>query len=188
MNLVRNRPVMHAGPGGGGGSPGRAARTRLAAILAAALLSAGGGGAAAGWLDGLFRSSPAEDARAAGVTETAEEVTIPLKSLDPGKALFLALESGGRTLYYFVLKSPNGRYRAALDACDVCYRMNRGYRQEGDQMVCNNCGMKFPCDRIGEVKGGCNPHPLPFRIEGGNMVIRKSDILAGRDYFPRKRS
>lgn len=175
--------------GNRGSRAGGAARPRTAAFLAAVLLSAfAAGTAGAGWLTDLFRSSPAEDARAAGVTETAEEVRIPLRSLDPGKALFLVLESGGRKLYYFALKSPNGKYRAALDACDVCYRMNRGYRQEGDQMVCNNCGMKFPCDRIGEVKGGCNPHPLAFRIEEGNMVIRKSDILAGWDYFPRKRS
>jgi uncharacterized membrane protein len=55
-------------------------------------------------------------------------------------------------------------------------------------MACNNCGQTFPSDRIGEVKGGCNPHPLANRIEGGHMVIRKADVLAGKDYFARKRS
>jgi uncharacterized membrane protein len=188
MNDVANLRGTDTRSGEGGRPSVRAARIRLAALLAAALLSVAGGVASAGWFTDLFRSSPAEEAKAAGVTETAEEVAIPLKSLDSGRALFLVLESGGRQLYYFALKSPDGKYRAALDACDVCFRMNRGYRQEGDQMVCNNCGMKFPCDRIGEVKGGCNPHPLAFRIERGNMVIRKADILAGWEYFPRKRS
>jgi uncharacterized membrane protein len=142
----------------------------------------------AGMLDGLFKKSAAESAKAAGVVETADAVRIPLKTLDSGKALFLSLESEGRQMYYFALKSRDGAYRAALDACDVCYRTNRGYRQEGDQMVCNNCGQKFACDKIGEVKGGCNPHPLARGIEGQNLVIRKADIAAGKDYFARKRS
>ena len=142
----------------------------------------------AGVLDGILKKSSAENAKAAGVVETAEAVKIPLKALDSGKALFLSMESEARQLYYFALKSPDGAYRAALDTCDVCYRTNRGYRQELDQMVCNNCGQKFACDRIGEVKGGCNPHPLAHKEEAGFMVIRKADIVAGKEYFARKRS
>lgn len=142
----------------------------------------------AGVLDVLFRIPPAEKAKSAGVVETADTVKIPLKALDSGKALFLSLDSEGRQLYYFALKSPDGAYRAALDACDVCYRMNRGYRQELDQMVCNNCGQKFASDKIGEMKGGCNPHPLARGIEGQYLVIRKAEIVARKDYFARKRS
>ena len=142
----------------------------------------------AGMLNGLFKKSPAESAKASGVVETADVVRIPLKALDSGKALFLSLESDGRPLYYFALKSPDGAYRAALDAWDVCFRTNRGYRQEGDQMVCNNCGQKFDCNKIGVIKGGCNPHPLAHKEEAGVMVIRKSDIVAGKEYFARKRS
>ena len=159
------------------------------AIMVAVVLLAGVGSLAySGVFSGFFKKSPAESAKAAGVLETAEVVKIPLKALDSGKALFLSLESEGRQLYYFALKSQDGAYRAALDACDVCYRTNRGYRQEADQMVCNNCGQKFACDKIGEVKGGCNPHPLAHKEGAGFMVIRKADIVAGKDYFARKRS
>jgi len=142
----------------------------------------------AGMLDGLFKKSPAETAKAAGVVETADAVRIPLKALDSGKALFLSMESEGRQYYYFALKSQDGAYRAALDACDVCFKSNRGYRQEGDLMVCNNCGQSFPSNRIGEIKGGCNPHPLARGIEGQDLVIRKADIFAREDYFARERS
>lgn len=171
--------------GKAGGIGNRIGWSIVAGLLLAAVFVAV---AEAGLLDGLFRKSPAEAAKTAGVVETADQVKIPLKALDSGKAIFLETESEGRTLYYFALKSSDGAYRAALDACDVCFRMNRGYRQEGDLMVCNNCGQTFPSNRIGEVKGGCNPHPLANRIEGGQMVIRKTDILAGKDYFARKRS
>jgi uncharacterized membrane protein len=142
----------------------------------------------AGMLDGLFKKSPAETAKAAGVVETADAVRIPLTALDSGKALFLSLESDDRRIYYFALKSRDGAYRAAFDACDVCFKSNRGYRQEGDLMVCNNCGQTFPSNRIGEIKGGCNPHPLARKIEGQDLVIRKADILAREDYFARARS
>ncbi len=142
----------------------------------------------AGVLDVLFRISSAEKAKSAGVVEMADAVKIPLKALDSGKALFLSLDSEGRQLYYFALKSPDGAYRAALDACDVCFKSNRGYRQEGDLMVCNNCGQTFPSKRIGEIKGGCNPHPLARRIEGQYLVIRKADIVERKDYFAQKRS
>lgn len=142
----------------------------------------------AGLLDGIFRKSTAEIAKSAGVVETADEVKIPLDALNPGKALFLRHEIEGRQLHYFALKTSDGAYRAAFDACDVCFRMNRGYRQEGDMMICNNCGQAFPSNRIGDAKGGCNPHPLPRKVEGQHLVIKKSDIAAGKDYFQRKRS
>jgi uncharacterized membrane protein len=159
------------------------------AIMVAVVLLAGIGSLAySDVLSDLLKKLPAGSVKAAGVVETADAVRIPLKALDFGIALFLSLESGGRQLNYFALKSRDGTYRAALDACDVCYRTNRGYRQEGDQMVCNNCGQKFACDKIGEVKGGCNPHPLARGIEGRYLVIRKADIVAGKEYFARKRS
>ena len=159
------------------------------AVMAVVVLLGGFGSLAhSGVFSDLFKKTPAESGKAAGVTETSDAVKIPLKALDSGKALFLSMASEGRQLYYFALKRPDGAYRAALDTCDVCYRTNRGYRQEGDQMVCNNCGQKFACDKIGEVKGGCNPHPLAHKEEAGFMVIRKADIVAGKDYFAGKRS
>src|SRR3989304_33859 len=88
-------------------------------------------------------------------------------------------EEGRRHL----LRRGGGADRAALDACDVCFRTNRGYRQEGDQMVCNNCGQKFACDKVGEVKGGCNPHPRAHKEAAGGMVIRKVDIVAWQGNF-----
>jgi len=144
--------------------------------------------AQAGLFDGFLKKSPAETAKAAGVVETADKVKIPLKALDSGKALFLQQDFGGRQLYYFALKSSDGVYRAAFDACDVCFRKNRGYRQEGDIMVCNQCGQTFPSTKINEIKGGCNPAPLSRKVEGQYLVIQKADMAAGKEYFPFKRS
>jgi uncharacterized membrane protein len=42
--------------------------------------------------------------------------------------------------------------------------------------------------KINEVKGGCNPAPLARKVEGQYVVIEKTDIAAGKGYFPGKRS
>ena len=179
---MEKSPAKKTGGSCCGGSHG----TRLATVVI--LLLAGFAALGyAGVFDGLLKKSPAESAKAAGAVETADAVKIPLKAIDSGKALFLSMESEGKPLYFFALKSLDGKYRAALDACDVCFRKNRGYRQEGGQMVCNNCGQKFASNQVGEIKGGCNPHPLAHREEAGFMVIRKADIVAGKEYFAGKR-
>lgn len=163
-------------------------RTRLSIAAGVLLLAGFVTIAQAGLFDGILKKSPAEIAKAAGVVETADQVKIPLKSLDSGKSLFLASAAGGRELRYFALKSSDGQYRAAFDACDVCFRANRGYRQEGDLMVCNQCGQSFPSLKVNEIRGGCNPAPLTRQVAGGYLVIKKSDLAAGKDYFPGKRS
>jgi uncharacterized membrane protein len=163
-------------------------KIRVGIVVAILLLAGVAAIAQVGLFDGIFKKSPAEIAMSAGVVETADAVKIPLKALDSGKALFLQQEVDGRQLYYFALKSSDGAYRSALDACDVCFRSNRGYRQDGDLMVCNNCGQTFPSARIGEVKGGCNPHPLARKVEGQYLVIKKTALAAGKDYFLRKRA
>ena len=118
---------------------------------------------------------------------TAEDglFTYPLSLFDDGKARHFqyADAAGNVTVGYFILKSTDGVVRAAFDACDVCYREKKGYRQNSDSMVCNNCGQQFRTDLINEVKGGCNPAPLERLMDGKQLVIRERDILAGARYF-----
>lgn len=185
-SIGRHGTMKHACCGG----EGAAGRFPWIAVLliGALILSAGFAKVAgAGWLGDIFQKSPAASAKVAGVVETADEVKIPLKALDSGKAIFLQAKIGGKEIHYFAVKSSDGAYRSAYDACDVCFRANRGYRQEGDLMVCNNCGQSFPSVRVNEVKGGCNPSPLARTVEGEHLVIRKADIAAGGPYFVRGR-
>ena len=102
---------------------------------------------------------------------------IPIKKIDDGKAhYFKARAEDGIDVKFFVVKSADGVIRAAVDACDVCYRSGKGYVQEGDLMVCTNCGQKFPTNRINVIKGGCNPAPLERNVQGKNLVISMADI------------
>jgi len=117
------------------------------------------------------------------VRATGGAVSIPVAKVSDGKAHFYAFNAGGKTIKFFVIKSRDGVIRTALDACDVCYQSKKGYSQEGDYLVCNNCGQKFHSTRVMDVKGGCNPSPLPRTIAGSNVVIREADLAAGAKFF-----
>jgi uncharacterized membrane protein len=110
-------------------------------------------------------------------------VSIPLTQINDGKAHFFTIRSDGADVRFFVLKSTDGVVRAAFDTCDVCYRYNQGYRQEGDFMVCNACDQRFRSDQVNEIKGGCNPAPLERTIVGDKLVIAEADIGQGAWYF-----
>ncbi len=111
-------------------------------------------------------------------------VEIPVSAIDDGKAHFFSYRAATGPVDFFVLRSHDGVIRTAFDACDVCYREKMGYYQEGDVMVCRNCGQKFSSDRINEVKGGCNPAPIDRRVSNGTLIIAADDLAAGARYFP----
>lgn len=113
-----------------------------------------------------------------------EQVRHPVKLFDDGKARYFQLDTReGLTIKYFVLKSKDGVIRAAFDACDVCWPEGKGYFQDGDVMVCRNCGQRFASVKVNEVKGGCNPAPLERKIVGDSLIIRVKDVLQGSPYF-----
>jgi len=114
---------------------------------------------------------------------SAEQVTHPVSLFIGGQAQFFEYKTGDITIKYFIVKSSDGIIRAAFDACDVCWPAGKGYRQEGDDMVCNNCGRHFKTTLINEVQGGCNPAPLNRRIENNTAIIEVKDILPGKSYF-----
>lgn len=106
------------------------------------------------------------------ITPEGETLRIPLSSISDGKAHFFRVDvSEGKYLEFFTVRSEDGVIRAAVDACDVCYRAGKGYVKKADAMVCENCGMRFPLSRINVVKGGCNPAPLERQIKGENLEI-----------------
>lgn len=100
-----------------------------------------------------------------------------------GKARFYRTQGAAGPIDFFVVRSVDGVIRAAFDTCDVCYREHKGYRQEGNDMVCNNCGQHFRTDLVNVVKGGCNPAPLHRQQIGGKVVIAVNDIEQGAGYF-----
>lgn len=110
-------------------------------------------------------------------------ISIPISDVDDGKAHYFQHKTGGTVVKFFVVKSSDGIIRAAFDACDVCYPAKKGYSQDGDFMVCNNCGRRFHSTRINVVQGGCNPAPLKREVVAEDLVIRVDDVIPGARFF-----
>ena len=110
-------------------------------------------------------------------------ISFPASLFEDGKARHFEHADGKHTIRYFVLKSSDGIVRAAFDACDVCWPAGKGYYQEGDTMVCRNCGRRFESVKVNEVKGGCNPAPLRRRVMNDKLVINMTDINANVWYM-----
>jgi len=153
-------------------------RMPLFVAIAGVILIAGAAIFYLGW-NGGSPSAVASAPSAVGSTF----VTFPAGLFGDGKARHFEHVNGNLTIRYFILKSSDGIIRAAFDACDVCWPAGKGYYQEGDFMVCRNCGRRFASVLINEVKGGCNPAPLNRTIENGKLIIQVKDILDGRQYF-----
>lgn len=113
----------------------------------------------------------------------ASDVRIPLSEISTKAKFFDYNTADKRAVRFFVMKSSDGVYRAALDACDTCFHAKKGYHQEGDDMICNNCGLKFHSSLINEMAGGCNPIGLARTIEGDQIVIKASDLERGGRFF-----
>lgn len=111
-------------------------------------------------------------------------VAIPLAKVSDGSAHFYRYTDGGKEIKFFVVKGSDGQIHTAFDACDVCFRDKKGYVQDGDSMLCKNCGKKFQTNRIGpHAIGGCNPSYLPAASDGRNVIVKASDLQQGVRYF-----
>lgn len=130
----------------------------------------------------VWRRGPGPET--ATVAGAATQITLPAAQFTDGQAKFYRYTTaGGRELRFFVMKSADGVIRAAFDTCDVCYRERKGYRQQGNDMVCNNCGRHFPSTDINVLQGGCNPAPLDRNVQGENVVLTAAALEAGAWYF-----
>ena len=112
-----------------------------------------------------------------------DAVTILLSDVSDGKAHFYVVSAGGKEIKFFAVKTANGKVRTAFDACDVCFPEKKGYRQDGEFMVCVNCGRRFHVSKIGEVHGGCNPAPLAAETSGDALRVSMATLAAGARFF-----
>lgn len=158
--------------------PRRRRAPLLAALAGVAVIAA-----AVGWMLLGRGQGPAPVEAVSSSAAVGSAVSLPAALFEDGKARHFEHRHENLTIRYFVLKSSDGVIRAAFDACDVCWPAGKGYYQDGDYMVCRNCGRRFASVLVNEVQGGCNPAPLKRSVQGGKVVIQVTDILEGRQYF-----
>ena len=121
----------------------------------------------------VYSQPPAALSAATAVEAGADgKVRIPLSTFQ-GTALqrFQATVGGQPVRFIAVPIEPlekGGRIATAFDACLLCGP--RGYYQDGPNVTCLHCGSVIYPPSIGQT-GGCNPVPLPSKVEGGDLVL-----------------
>ncbi len=133
----------------------------------------------------FFLFSGKSDITGNTIKNSDETIKISLPEISEN-AEWYEYDSSRIKIKYFVVKAKDGTIKTAFDACDVCYGSRKGYRQEGDFMICNNCGNRYPISGLGTENlrgGGCWPGYLPSKIEGDNLIIKISDLKKGAYRF-----
>ena len=102
------------------------------------------------------------------------------KSEISGAAKFYPYKIGDTSMEVLALKASDGTIRTAFNTCQVCYNSGKGYyKQQGNYLVCQNCGNRFSADRVEKIKGGCNPVPIlaENKIDNGDTIIIPETFL-----------
>jgi uncharacterized membrane protein len=146
-------------------------------------------------LSALFTVTAAEDNSQAANSRTADnsrtavvdrDLVIPLKDLS-STVQFYPVVIEGTAMEVLAALAPDGTYRTAFNTCQSCYDSGRGYyRQNGNVLVCQNCGNRFRLTQIEVRAGGCNPVPIfPANktVDAENITIPQSFLRQAKGIF-----
>ncbi len=105
-------------------------------------------------------NSDSTQVKSADSSASGADLVIPVSEITE-TATFYPLEIEGTKMEVLAVKAPDGTIRTAFNTCQVCYSSGKGYyKQDGDVLVCQNCGNRFSMNDVEVTKGGCNPVPI----------------------------
>jgi uncharacterized membrane protein len=118
------------------------------------------------------------------VTPKDGAIRIPVSEVHDGKVHLFTYKKSGKRINFFIRTDGKDSLSACFDACFTCYKHKKGYRQEGTDLVCNECSMKFRlADEHWDNSRGCSPIALKSRIDNNEMVIMTEDLERGGKLF-----
>ena len=119
-------------------------------------------------------------------TETTQTtINIPVTELSTN-AKFFEEDIDGVKLQFFAVKDEEGNIKTAMNACDVCYNSKKGYTQDGEYMICNNCGNRYHISGLGTENkrgGGCWPSYLDSEVIDDELVIQTQNLAKAKYQF-----
>ncbi len=118
------------------------------------------------------------------VTLKDGSIRIPVGEVQDGKVHFFTYKRSGKRINFFIRTDGKDNLSASFDACFTCYKHKKGYREEGTDLVCNECNMRFRlADEHWDNSRGCSPIGLKSRIENNEVVIMTEDLERGQRLF-----
>ncbi|EMS73303.1 DUF2318 domain-containing protein [Ruminiclostridium cellobioparum] len=118
----------------------------------------------------------------------AEGTDVVINKSDVSETVkFYPVKIGNKNMEILAVKASDGTIRTAFNTCQVCNGSPRAYyKQEGDTLVCQNCGNRFSMDMVEQQRGGCNPIPIlkeDKTDDGANITISKDFIEQNKELF-----
>lgn len=131
----------------------------------------------------VFRN---ESPNSADAHDIASGENLNILTADVGTtASFYPITVDGTEMEVLAIKASDGTIRTAFNTCQSCYASGAGYYvQEGDDLVCQNCGFHFTADEVEIQSGGCNPWP----IFAENKTVTEDSIQISYDFLQKSSS
>lgn len=116
--------------------------------------------------------------------EAGDSFVIPISELK-NDVKFYSLNYNGANVEILAAIDKNGNPKVTLNTCQNCMGSPKAFFvQEGDSVVCQNCGIGHQIETIGTAKRGCNPIPIDsLVIDDKNISFDKNELLSNAGLF-----
>lgn len=116
--------------------------------------------------------------------EVGDSFVIPISELK-NYVKFYSLNYNGDNVEILAAIDKNGNPKVTLNTCQNCMGSPKAFFvQEGDSVVCQNCGIGHKIETIGTTKRGCNPIPIDsLVIDDKNISFDKNELLSNAGLF-----
>ena len=116
--------------------------------------------------------------------EVGDSFVIPISKLK-NDVKFYSLNYNGANVEILAAIDKNGNPKVTLNTCQNCMGSPKAFFvQEGDSVVCQNCGIGHQIETIGTAKRGCNPIPIDsLVIDDKNISFDKNELLSNAGLF-----
>jgi high-affinity iron transporter len=130
--------------------------------------------------DFIYSRAAQAPARSVPIAIVNGVARIPTSGLTDHNLHHYVISAGGAEVRLIAILDDTDSVRVGLDACEICG--NKGYYQDGKNVICRNCGAAIYIPTIG-MAGGCNPIHVNFVVENGAVTFSESAVAAGAKYF-----
>ena len=128
-----------------------------------------------------FANKPEELIPAVPISAENGLVAIPLQEVEDGHLHRYAYQAkNGTEVRFIVVRKGGAAYGVGLDACEICGPT--GYIERENQVVCKLCDVVMNKNTIG-LPGGCNPIPVAYRVNNGQVQIEQSELEKAEKHF-----
>ncbi|MEJ2010560.1 MAG: Fe-S-containing protein [Acidobacteriota bacterium] len=114
------------------------------------------------------------------LTITDGVVRVPVAQLKDHKLHHYEVTVGGTHVRFIAIVDSSDTVRVGLDACQICG--DQGYYQQGQNVICRNCGSAIYIPTIGSA-GGCNPIHIDYLVRNNTLIISRSALARAARYF-----